>query len=394
MRLQRSPLLALAVAATLTALRAQEATDLLVSCKTLVVATDTVLSPGEFLVRDGKIAFVGTEIPAEARGRARSVRFADATIVPGFVVAHATFDLERELAERAVALTPDLLAKDAFDPADEKLALLPKFGVTTAALSPSSTNVAGGIAAIVEPGSLVDHKHKLGSVQKDASYAKFSLIAAARNPERQPTSLMGAVDMLRNAFAEARTGALAGPEAAAFNAVARSERKAVFHADTRAEILAAIAVCKPLGIEPVIAGAADAHECLAELAAARASLILGGLQPEATEQRLTLPAQLEARKIPFCFVGEPALLRSTAALAVGYGCSRATALAAMTSTPASICGIDTTHGSLRRGCDADFAVFTGDPLDLTSRLVAVYGNGALLHGEEPAKSGTKTKEAN
>ena len=85
---------------------------------------------------------------------------------------------------------------------------------------------------------------------------------------------------------------------------------------------------------------------------------------------------------------------STAALAVGYGCSRATALAALTSMPASICGIDTTHGTLRRGCDADFAVFTGDPIDLTSRLVAVYGNGALLHGEEPAKSGTKTKEAN
>ncbi len=394
MRLHPSTLLALAVAATLTSLRAQEATDLLVSCKTLVVANDTALSPGEFLVRDGKVAFVGGEIPAEARARARAVRFADATIVPGFVVAHATFDLERELAERAAALTPDLLAKDAFDPADEKLARLPMFGVTTAALSPSSANVAGGIAAIVEPGSRVDGKRKFGAVQRDQSYAKFSLISAARSPERQPTSLMGAVDMLRNAFAEARTGALAGPEAEAFNAVARNERKAVFHADSRKEILAAIAVCKPLGIEPVIAGAAEANDCLDEIAAARASLILGGMQPEATELQLALPAKLEARKIPFCFVGEPALLRSTAALAVGYGCSRATALAALTSTPASICGIDTTHGTLRRGCDADFAVFTGDPIDLTSRLVAVYGNGALLHGEEPAKSGTKTKEAN
>ena len=95
------------------------------------------VEPGEFLVRDGKIAFVGTEIPAEARGRARSVRFSDATIVPGFVVAHATFDLERELAERAVALTPDLLAKDAFDPADEKLARLPSLrSLTSGAPNP------------------------------------------------------------------------------------------------------------------------------------------------------------------------------------------------------------------------------------------------------------------
>lgn len=389
----RNSVLAAAAIAACAPLAAQQQ-DLLIQCKTLVVAPDTSVDGGEFLVRDGKVAFVGAEIPAEAKARAKKLAFDGATVSAGMLLAHATFDLERELAERAVALTPDMLAKDAFDPADEKLARLPRFGVTAAALSPSSTNVAGGIAAIVEPGSLVDAAKKLGVVRKDDCYAKFSLVGAARNPERQPTSLMGAVDLLRNAFAEARSGTLAGPEAVALNAVARGERKAVFHADSRAEILAAIAVCKPIGIEPVIAGAADAAECLDEIVAARASLLLPSLSPEARDAQLQLPAQLERRGVAFCFVGDAALLRSSAALAVQNGCSRKQALAAVTTTPASLFGLASTHGSLLRGCDADFAVWSGDPLDLTSRLIAVYGDGTLLFGGVPSPKAAAKKEPN
>jgi predicted amidohydrolase YtcJ len=66
--------------------------------------------------------------------------------------------------------------------------------------------------------------------------------------------------------------------------------------------------------------------------------------------------------------------------------------AAITSQPARICGAEATHGALRTGCDADFAVFSGDPLDLTSRPIAVYGNGALLHGGPDAATKTTTKE--
>lgn len=70
-----------------TALAAQ---DLLIECKTLAIAPDVVVSPGAFLVRDGKVAFLGQEIPAEARAKARTLAWPTATIVPGFVLAHST----------------------------------------------------------------------------------------------------------------------------------------------------------------------------------------------------------------------------------------------------------------------------------------------------------------
>ena len=114
------PFVFLALAAT-ASLQAQQPPELLVRCATLVIAPDTVISPGEMLVRDGKVAQLGSEIPPEARARATIVAFDRATIVPGFVLAHSTLGQEQDLAERAVALTPDLLAADAFDPAGAML---------------------------------------------------------------------------------------------------------------------------------------------------------------------------------------------------------------------------------------------------------------------------------
>lgn len=353
------------------------AQDLLLRAAHVVVAPDTVLSPGRVLVREGKIAFVGDEIPGEVSQRARELDFGAAYVVPGFVLPHTTLGQEQDLAERAVALTPDLLAKDGFDPFGEALQRLPHHAVTSAALAPASTNVAGGIASLVEPA--LQH----GNVRQDALYAKFALVQNARSPERPPTSLIGAVDLLRQAFADARTGALQGPDGQALMAVARGERRAFVHADQRAEILAALALCKELGIAPVLLGGAEAGDCLVELQRARAAVVLAPLRPELRDSQLALPAQLEKSGLSFCFAGLPSTLRTSAALAVQHGTSRKTALAALSRTPAELCGIAATHGSLRRGCDADFAVFSGDPLDLASRQVAVFGDGVLLHGEMP-----------
>lgn len=381
--LTRGALLAAAVAVP-AGLSAQ---DLLVRAATIAIAPDSIASPGRVLVRDGKVALVGDEIPAEVAARARVVDFGSAYVVPGFVLAHTTLGQEQDLAERAVALTPDLLAKDGFDPFSDALKALPKHAVTSAALAPSSTNVAGGIASLVEPGA--DH----GSVRTDTLYAKFALVQTARNPERPPTSLIGAVDLLRHAFADASTGHLPGPDGQALLAVARGERRAFVHADLRAEILAALALCRDLGIAPVVCGGAEAADCLVELQRARAAVVLAPLRPELRDVQLELPAKLERAGLSFCFAGLPSTLRTSAALAVQHGASRKAALAALTRTPAELCGIEASHGSLRRGCDGDFAVFSGDPIDLTSRQLAVFGDGVLLCGELPKAEKPQPKPA-
>ena len=47
--------------------------------------------------------------------------------------------------------------------------------------------------------------------------------------------------------------------------------------------------------------------------------------------------------------------------------------------PATLLGVDKTHGSLEAGKSASFVVFDGDPFDASSRLRQVYVEGKLVH---------------
>lgn len=361
-------------------LRAQ---DLLVTAGTVVIARDTVLTPGEFLVRGGKIAFVGNEIPADARARARVVDFPGATIVPGFVLPHSWLGQDPDLVERAAPFTPDLPTAEAFDPFGEELAKLPANAVTSAALAPSSRNVAGGIAALVKPG------RDQGSLAADSLYAMLSLAAQSRDPERPPTSLMGAVDLLRSQFALARNTAQSSGELTILRQILAGSRRCAIHADSWAELDAALDLATEFAFEPVLVGAADAGRLLPRLQAAKAKVILGTLSPDARLQQLQLPGELERAGIPVAFASSrPATLRLTAALAVRHGMTRLAALAALTRTPAQLIDQADRIGSLRAGADADFAVFAGDPLDLTAALRAVYVDGQRLF-ETTATTGSK-----
>ncbi len=355
------------------------AQDLLVTARRIVVAPDTVLENGSLLVRQGKIAYVGSDIPAEARARARAVDYGDATIVPGFVLAYAILGQDADLAENAFPFTPDLLAAEGFDAWHEEFARLPGTGVTAAAMSPSERQVAGGIAALVKP-------TKDGATLAAAElHLSLSLTRAARDQERPPTSMMGALDMLRTGFRDAGGGVQTGADLAVLRQVLQGSRRVFVRADSQREIAAALDLAKEFGFEPVLVGAAEAREVLPRIAQQKASVVLGGLVPEARIAQLELPAALAKAGIAFSFSGQPEQLRLTAALAVRHGLERNLALAALTRTPALQLGLAERVGALRQGCDADFAVFTGDPVDLGSRHVATWIGGVRQHGDEPGK---------
>ncbi len=358
--------------------------DLLVQAHQIVVATDTVLTDGMLLVRQGKIAYVGDDIPTEARARATVVDYGDATIVPGFVLAQSTLGQDRDLAEGALAFTPDLRVADAFDAWQEELAPLPGHGITSLALSPSARNVAGGIGALVKPGRIG------GTIAAPELHLSLSLVQAARNPERQPTSLMGAVDLLRTTFAVARTGTQTGPDATVLRQVLQGSRAVFVYADTYTELSAALDLAKEFGFEPTLVGARDAAKVLSRIVQQKASVVLDTLTPEARLQQLRLPTLLAEAGVPFCFGGKPDQLRLSAALAVRHGLDRKTALQALTRMPAMLLGQHATVGSLRQACAADFLVFRGDPLDLGSAHLATWIDGVRVHGDAP-KAATAAK---
>jgi imidazolonepropionase-like amidohydrolase len=68
-------------------------------------------------------------------------------------------------------------------------------------------------------------------------------------------------------------------------------------------------------------------------------------------------------------------LRDVAAWAVHHGLSPQDALASLTSWPADIFHLGERVGSLRRGCDADILVFSGEPFAYGTELRTVYLRG-------------------
>ena len=67
-----------------------------------------------------------------------------------------------------------------------------------------------------------------------------------------------------------------------------------------------------------------------------------------------------------------------AAYAVRYGLDPETALAAITMDTARMFQIDDRVGSLARGKDADFVVFSGNPFEMESRVLLVVCNGEIV----------------
>jgi imidazolonepropionase-like amidohydrolase len=68
-----------------------------------------------------------------------------------------------------------------------------------------------------------------------------------------------------------------------------------------------------------------------------------------------------------------------AATAVKHGMDRDAAMAALTTVPAKILGVDEMVGSIAVGKDADFVLWTGDPLDINSWVDTVVIRGEVVY---------------
>ncbi|MAB81802.1 MAG: hypothetical protein CMJ89_20900 [Planctomycetes bacterium] len=347
--------------------------SLLISAKRIHISPDRMIEDSAILIRDGVVLYVGTEIPVEARTSADKIDFPDGTVIPGLVNAHSSLGHGAELAERIDTFTPELLASDAFDPFIEDVMASAASGITTVGLAPSSFNSFAGQGAAIHTGSV-------GRILLDSTYLKMSLVDAAFDRNRFPTSRMGAADLIRTRFNEARTAI--GPVDNRLKVLAdviNGSRLLALHVQTESEIDAALDLCAGLGLRPILVGCEEGHKRIDRIAALSDGVVLAPLSFDSPANRLTLPGKLEQAGVPFSFMAErPADLRISAAAAVRHGLSQQTALAALTLIAAQHTEADERVGTLHEGKSADLCVYSGNPLDLTSRLIGVYVAGVRI----------------
>jgi imidazolonepropionase-like amidohydrolase len=139
----------------------------------------------------------------------------------------------------------------------------------------------------------------------------------------------------------------------------------------------------------VIVGAQDAWRIPAEIKQAKVELILGSpfnlpeTRSEGFDQVYALAASLHQAGIPFAISGDgnafaapmDGNLAFNAAQYAAFGLPDEIALRAITLTPAEILGVDKLVGSIDVGKQADLVIASGDLLEISSRVEAVYIKG-------------------
>lgn len=169
----------------------------------------------------------------------------------------------------------------------------------------------------------------------------------------------------------------------------------VFHVNRASLILSALAVAKEFDLTPVIAGGAEAWRVRKRLAAEKVPVIVYPLVdgPESFDTlgaRDDNAALLHLAGVPVVLsTGEThnaRKLRQVAGNAVRAGLPHTAAVAAITRAPAEALGMADRYGTLAAGKIANLVVWSGDPLEIQTRIMSLY-----IHGKKQALVSRQTQ---
>lgn len=194
-------------------------------------------------------------------------------------------------------------------------------------------------------------------------------------------------------FDENRTRQLAASrlDLEALGAAQAANLPALVRADSAADIEAAMALATAQRLKIVIVGGAQAYMVAPKLAAAKIPVILDAMENlpntfASLGARLDNAALLHAAGVTVILstfeTHKVHLLRQYAGNAVRAGLPHAAALNAITSAPADALGMGKTHGSLAPGKVGNVVIWSGDPLELSSKPEAMFIRGKSVDPDD------------
>lgn len=370
---------------------------------------------GTVVLTGGRISAVGgpdTPVPDGAT-------VVDATgrwVTPGFIDAHAHVGTWEEAEgwagqdtnEMTEPVTPQVRAIDAINPADLAFRDAIGGGVLAVNVNPGSGNPIGGQTVALKCwGRTVDEM-----VLRHPSGIKSAL---GENPKRvhgdrkkMPSTRLGTAAVLREAFTQARNyierwdnreaGKPAPDRDLKMEALAQVLRREIpwrQHCHRADDIATAMRIAEEFGYELVIDHGTEAHLIADVIAGKGIPVIIGPLftsrsKVELRNRSLANPGRLAAAGVTIAITTDHPVvpihfLIHEATLAVKEGLDRDTAMRSVTINPARIAGIDDRLGSLTPGKDADLAIWSGDPLDVMSRVEHAYIDGREIYHYDHAQ---------
>ncbi|MEY2882935.1 MAG: hypothetical protein RL490_659 [Pseudomonadota bacterium] len=369
---------------------------------------DTVIANGTVIIRDGRIAAVGANLPVPAG--ATVIDASGKFVTPGLITAMSTLGIVevegvRQTNDASARNTPFSAAIDvtpAINPMSPPIAVNRLGGVTRAIVGPeASTEIFGGQGAIISLAASGDIL-----MQGRA----FQLIEMGEDGARSAGGSRPAAWLnLRNGFAEAQRYArnpaafdsgrdkdslIKRLDAAALVAVVEGRVPAVIHAERASDIIGVLGLKQEFPkLRIILIGAREGWLVADKIAAAKVPVITLSLYdlPDSFETLASTRSNVgrlvaagvtvglgifagdsgaQPRNLPY-FAGNSV---AQASVPGGVGLTKAQALATITRAPAQIFGL-TDLGTLEPGKRGDVVVWDGDPLELTSAPTAVLIDG-------------------
>ncbi|GIW70654.1 MAG: hypothetical protein KatS3mg102_0196 [Planctomycetota bacterium] len=402
--------------------------DLALVGGTVLTVTRGTIERGTVLVRGGRIAAVGRELPVPPG--ARTIDCTGRYLMPGIIDTHSHMGVYPWTIARGNAdgneatqpLTPHVRAADSIyleDPAFERARA---GGVTAVLVIPGSANLIGGEGVVLKlrPGGT------LAAMRLEGAPRQLKM-AMGENPKRvygsrgeMPSTRMGNLAYLREAFARARTYRARWREfeqaraaAAARNEplgllrpdydaelellaqVLEGELRLQVHCYTRSDILALLRLADEVGLEiAALHHAVEAYKVAPELARRGIGVCTWadwwGFKQEAWDAIPENAAICARAGVTVAIHSDSSAqvqkLYLEAAKTIAHGMSPEAALAAITIGPARILGIDDRVGSIEPGKDADLAVFSGHPFTAAARVELTLIDGEVVYDRAAAEA--------
>ncbi|MGH3396398.1 MAG: amidohydrolase [Streptosporangiaceae bacterium] len=378
----------------------------------VVPVTGPAIEGGTVLVTDGTIAAVGAGLAVP--DGVPVIDAAGSWVLPGFIDAHAHVGVHEEAQgwagqdtnEMTDPVMAQVRALDAINPADIGFRDAISGGVLAVNVNPGSGNPIGGQTVALKCwGRTVD-----AMVLRQPSGLKSAL---GENPKRTygdmdktPSTRLGIAAVIRGALVDA-ANYLARIEAEerkpaaerrpvdrdlrleALGRVLRREIPWRQHCHRADDIATAMRIAEEFGYDLVIDHGTEAH-LIGDLIAARGiPVVIGPLMTsrskvELRNRSLANPGLLARAGVTISITTDHPVvpihfLVHQATLSVKHGLDRETALRALTINPARVAGIDARLGSIEAGKDGDLVIWSGDPLDMFSRVKRALINGTEIY---------------
>ena len=360
-------------------------------------------------IKGKKIAELGDMSEYESKKEDEVIDVQGAWVLPGLIEAHAHIGITEEkwgimgddCNEETLPVTPTLRAIDAVNPMDPAFHDAIEAGITSVMAGPGSANVVGGQFVFMKTqGRCIDNM-----IVRHPAAMK---VAFGENPkvnygdkDQLPSTRMGIAALLRKTLYEAvqykadrENGNLVQRdfEIEPWIPVLSREIPLKAHAHRTDDILTAIRIAKEFEVDITIDHGTEAHLIADEIKESGFPVIVG---PD-----LTARSKIEIKNMDFKtnkILHDAGVLFSIttdhpvsliqylplcAGLAVKHGLPMEEGIKAITINPARICRVDDRVGSLKKGKDADIAIFSGNPLEVFTETLYTIIDGQVIYKKE------------